>query len=142
MDRRELVLSALAAAGENATFLPVQVQKLFFVLDREAARSTGGPHFNFQAYDYGPFDQSVYGMLEHLERQGLARVQSQGRYRQYMLTAEGYREGAKLLAGLQPSVSEYLRQLAAWIRSLSFQQLVAAIYNRYPDMKVNSVFRG
>jgi len=28
------------------------------------------------------------------------------------------------------------------VLSLNFQQLVAAIYRRYPDMKVNSVFRG
>jgi hypothetical protein len=37
MNRSEIVLAGLAAAGENATFTPVQVQKLFFLLDREAA---------------------------------------------------------------------------------------------------------
>jgi hypothetical protein len=37
----------LAAACENANLAPVQVQKLFFLLDREAASLIGGPHFSF-----------------------------------------------------------------------------------------------
>ena len=37
MERHELLLAGFAAGGENATFTPVQVQKLFFLIDREAA---------------------------------------------------------------------------------------------------------
>ena len=53
-NEENLVLAALAAGGENATFSPVQVQKLLFVLDREASPHIDGPHFNFIPYDYGP----------------------------------------------------------------------------------------
>jgi hypothetical protein len=59
MDRSSLVLAALAAAGGNAAFTPVQVQKLLFLIDREAGRLVGGPHFDFLPYDYGPFDRAV-----------------------------------------------------------------------------------
>jgi hypothetical protein len=38
MERDDIILAGLAAGGENATFTPVQVQKLFFLIDREAAR--------------------------------------------------------------------------------------------------------
>jgi hypothetical protein len=51
-------------------------------------------------------------------------------------------EGRRLLATMQPRAREYVVDVANWIRQLSFQQLVASIYNRYPEMKVNSVFRG
>jgi uncharacterized protein len=142
MERRNLVLAALAAGGENASYWPVQVQKLLFLIDREASALVDGPHFEFKPYDYGPFDRAVYVELESLSTQGLVGMQNTGRYRVYSLSPEGYRRGAESLRGLGDAASTYVEQAARWVRSLSFQQLVAAIYNRYPDMKVNSVFRG
>jgi hypothetical protein len=64
MTRTEVVLSALAAGGENATFLPVQVQKLFFLIDREASHLVGGRKFSFEPCDYGQFDSAVYEELD------------------------------------------------------------------------------
>ena len=42
MDTRDLMLSARAAGGPNAIYNPVQVQKLLFLIDREAASLVGG----------------------------------------------------------------------------------------------------
>jgi len=56
MDRGDLVLAALAAGGVGASYSPVQVQKLLFLIDREAANLVDGPHFSFRPYDYGPFE--------------------------------------------------------------------------------------
>jgi hypothetical protein len=142
MTRSEILLAGLAAGGENATYTPVQVQKLFFLLDREAAASLGGPHFHFVPYDYGPFDQAVYAGLDDLARRDMASVQSTGRYRVYGLSQAGRAEGQKILSTLHPNTRDYVANVASWVRQLSFQQLVAAIYNKYPDMKANSVFRG
>jgi hypothetical protein len=142
MNRSEILLAGLAAGGENATYTPVQVQKLFFLLDREAATALGGPFFHFVPYDYGPFDQGVYAGLDELARRDLASVQSTGRYRVYGLSQAGQIEGRRLLEALQPAAREYVMNVARWVRQLSFQQLVASIYNRYPEMKANSVFRG
>ncbi len=66
MQRRNLILAALAAGGENASFTPAQAQKLFFLIDRKAASLVDGPHFDFQPYDYGPFDKAVYDELARL----------------------------------------------------------------------------
>jgi hypothetical protein len=142
MTRSEILLAGLAAGGENATYTPVQVQKLFFLLDREASAALGGPFFNFVPYDYGPFDQAVYAGLDELARRNLALVQQPDRYRVYGLAQAGHQEGQRLLSSLQPNVREYVANVAGWVRQLSFQQLVAAIYNRYPEMRANSVFRG
>lgn len=141
MERHDVILAALAAAGENASFTPVQVQKLFFLLDREAAHLIDGPHFNFVAYDYGPFDRAVYDGLDALARQNLARAQSTGRYRVYALTEAGFLHGAAKLGELPDAARDYVASVAQWVRQLSFEQLVASIYKRYPDMKANSVFR-
>lgn len=142
MDRSEILLAGLAAGGEKATFTPVQVQKLFFLLDREASLLLDGPHFNFVPYDYGPFDRAVYDGLSALARDNLALVQNTGRYRVYALSDSGFKEGSAALNGLPEPVRDYIVNVARWIRQLSFEQLVASIYNRYPEMKVNSVFRG
>lgn len=141
MNRLETVLAAMAAAGENATFSPVQVQKLFFLIDREAAAAVGGPHFNFTPYDYGPFDSTVYSAIGALEAQGSARTVPMSRYRSYSLTAQGYQQGVALLNALPESTKEFMQSAANWVRSLSFSQLVSAIYQHFPEMKANSVFR-
>jgi uncharacterized protein YwgA len=140
--RRDIVLAALAAGGENATFSPVQVQKLFFLIDRSAAQQLDGPHFSFRPYDYGPFDSAVYDQLTALSFEGKADVSGTGRYRLYSLTSRGFQEGSQVLSDLPAEIADYLRRLTTWIRSLSFQQLVSAIYQAYPDMKANSIFRG
>ena len=70
MDRATFVLAGMAPAG-NAPFSPVQVQKLFFLLDRNIANYTAGPHFGFEPYDYGPFDKQVYCDLEAMAADGL-----------------------------------------------------------------------
>lgn len=141
MERAGLVLAGLAAGGENVAFTPVQVQKLFFLIDREIAHLIAGPLFGFRPYDYGPFDRAVYDELDSLERIGLVRVQDSGPYRQYLLTSEGYARGVSELSGMGPIAQSYVRSAAAWVKKLNFQQLVAAIYTHFPDMKVNSVFR-
>jgi uncharacterized protein len=142
LDRDGILLSALAAGGENATFTPVQVQKLFFLIDKEAAKLVGGPHFSFAPYDYGPFDRKVYDALDGLRNAGLTNVQSTGRYRVYSLTQAGFQIGEQRLQTLPEIARRYISEVAVWVRKLSFEQLVASIYNRYPEMKANSVFRG
>jgi hypothetical protein len=141
LGRRETVLAALAAGGENATFSPVQVQKLFFLIDREASHLLGGPHFRFKPYDYGPFDAAVYEHLTLLGFEGAVQVKGSERYRVYSLTGKGFAEGDHILSSLPNKTADFLRAAARWVRGLSFQQLVAAIYRDYPDMKVNSIFR-
>jgi uncharacterized protein len=140
MNRSQHVMATLAAAGPGATFTPVQVQKIFFLLDERAANLLGGPHFSFQPYDYGPFDQEVYHELDRLQLPELVRVDTTGRYRMYALTDAGYAQGRQLCSGLAPEVQSYIRQTVEWVRQLRFDQLVAAIYREFPQMKAKSIF--
>jgi hypothetical protein len=141
MNRQDYVLAVLSAGGEQARFSPVQLQKLFFLLDREVPRLVGGPYFNFQPYDYGPFDHAVYRELDAMEPEGLAEQVGDGRYRKYLLTPEGFLQGQATLEKLPAKLQQYIAALSKWIRSVSFAQLVSEIYRSYPEMKANSIFR-
>ncbi len=140
MNRRELMLAALAANEPGALYEPVQVQKLFFLIDREIAALVSGPHFDFCPYDYGPFDSAVYTELESMKRDGLVAVVA-GYYRRYALTQDGLQRGTALLTGMSAPARDFIERSAIWVRSVSFSQLVSAIYQKYPDMKAASVFR-
>ena len=106
------------------------------------AKQTEGPHFNFEPYDYGPFDKQVYETLESLEGDGLVEIFEANQYgsKTYRLTNEGHRIGNEALCQLPEAVQQYIRELVKFIRSLSFAELVSAIYRAYPEMGVNSVF--
>lgn len=141
LTRRETVLAALSPA-KGAGFTPVQVQKLLFLLDREAAQPLGGPHFDFAPYHYGPFDHAVYQQLEELSVEGLVQVQDEGqRLRRYSLTEAGQAAGADAASRLSPELRDYLDRLVTFVRGTNFAQLVSAIYRKYPEMKANSVFQ-
>lgn len=143
MTREEVILAAFAPAkGESHS--PVQVQKLLFLIERRAAKEVGGKKFEFAAYDYGPFDQSIYADLRALSKAGLVEIvgDQNSKGRRYRLTASGQKQAEGILAQQDAKLQRFLGELSAWVRSLSFAELVSAIYASYPEMKANSVFSG
>jgi uncharacterized protein YwgA len=142
LSREEVVLAALSPAG-GAPHTPVQVQKLLFLLDRNASASFGGAKFNFQPYHYGPFDRAVYLTLEDLAQKGMVEItQNIGNWSDYRLTSDGQARGGQVLAGLDERTRSYIERVSAFVRSLSFTELVSAIYKAYPEMRERSVFQG
>jgi hypothetical protein len=53
MNRQHFMIAVMASQKNQTGFLPVHVQKVFFLLDKEASNVTGGPYFSFKPYDYG-----------------------------------------------------------------------------------------
>lgn len=140
LSKEDFVLAVMSTAGANS-FSPVQLQKLFFLLDERAATELGGKYFGFIPYDYGPFDPSVYGCVESLASRGLAVIDGFGSYRRYCLTLTGQVHGRLLLSQLSSPAQLFVGRCSEFVRSLSFSQLVSAIYKEFPAMKANSVFR-
>ena len=140
MDKEAFVLMALAAGGEK-TYSPVQVQKLLFLLGDNIPDEVGGPHFDFEPYDYGPFDKDVYNVLERLEGKSLVSIRSTERgLNKYTLTPTGFKDGREHINDLGAESRKYAEKVAHFVTTVSFSQLVSAIYSHYPEMKVNSVF--
>lgn len=141
MNRSDVVLMTLALQDKGAALSPVQVQKLFFILDREIPEEIGGPHFDFEPYDYGPFDSSVYSEIENLEMAGLAEIKKVAPYRLYGLTDAGVQKGLAIADEIPQKARRYIKEAGSFVRRLSFQQLVSAVYKQYPEMRAKSVFR-
>jgi len=140
--KQQLVLAAMAAARGDA-YTPVQLQKLLFLLNENLPEENGGQQFNFQPYDYGPFDVDVYRVANQLAENDFVEVSRNERtdFRTYEATAKGVEAGDQIISQMHPLVRDYLILSSHWVRSLSFPDLLAAIYTAYPDMKVNSVFQ-
>jgi len=142
MNKRELLLAAMAAGG-GAAHSPVQIQKLLFLVEKNVAADLGGPAFKFTPYDYGPFDSSVYDVLRGLEAEGLASSETTSRgWKKYKLTDDGQATGAAILSRVPARPGQYIRDVSQFVLKLSFADLVSAVYKAYPEMKVNSVFKG
>jgi uncharacterized protein YwgA len=141
---RQEVLLAMLAASEGRPYTPVQIQKaLFLADDRISDAFDRHSRYDFQPYDYGPFDSQVYSDVEGLEREGLAQIDQQpgSRWRTYATTEGGLVRGRGLLAEMNTEQLEVLRKISDLVRSLSFNDLVSAIYRAYPHMRERSVFR-
>ena len=140
MKRKEIVLAAMAPAN-GKLYSPIQVQKLLFLVDREAAEFVGGQHFDFQPYNYGPFDKEVYEVLGRLDTEGMARISYAGWDRSYSLTPIGQKQGEIILNQIQEPARKYISVASEFVRKLGFRALVSAIYENYPEMRENSVLR-
>lgn len=133
------------AAAKGHSLTPVQLQKALFLIARNLTSTQRHTAFfyDFRPYDYGPFDAEVYRDAERLRAEGLVIIDPSGgvAYRDYTVTAAGVERASILRSQLESSVCDYLDRVVAWVRSLSFNALVQAIYRDYPEMRVNSVFR-
>jgi hypothetical protein len=144
MNRNQLVLALLAAA-EGRPYTPVQIQKaVFLVVENLPALVTEGAGFDFRPYDYGPFDADVYLEAQKLAAQGKAVIapSAAGRWATYAATDDGIEAARRVIGLLEPGEREYLAKVSNWVRSLHFSSLVKSIYDAYPNMRVNSIFRG
>ena len=140
MTKSEVILAALAPS-QGKQHSPVQVQKLLFLLDREVPQLVDGPHFNFEPYNYGPFDKAVYQVLDELDEDELVTIRSGGWQRTYALTPTGQKKGDRLMDELSEEAQDYIRRASVFVLKLNFLQLVSAIYKAYPDMQKNSILR-
>ena len=57
------------------------------------------------------------------------------------ITPDGMKKAEEIEKELSEPVAKYLRDLVAWVQSLSFSNLVKSIYDLYPDYRKNSVFQ-
>jgi uncharacterized protein len=142
MNRCDLVLSVLASS-EGRPYTPAQLQKAVFLISRNLPRVIDGAGFKFVPYDYGPFDSDVYHEAENLRRAGDAIIapSDAGRWNTYAASESGLIRGRSLLERLDQPARQYLQQVSTWVRSQSFSSLVKSIYDAYPEMRANSIFR-
>jgi len=142
MNRKDWTLLAICAAGHKG-LSPVQLQKTLFLLGKEIPEAVNGDFYDFQPYNYGPFDRRAYIDAEALADEGRVEIsQNAGEnWNRFTATRDGEIKASYLQREV-PEATEYLSRLVPWVQQQTFQQLVKAIYAKYPEMRANSVFQG
>jgi uncharacterized protein YwgA len=138
-----LLLVALDAPA--AGLEPVRVQKALFLLAREGGLPRSERYW-FVPYNYGPMSPRIYRDVDVLVRRGLLeRLPVPGyTWGRVRATAEGRRRADELAAGAgerERRALAALRSIRQMVTSLSFADLLAAIYERHPEYATRSVFR-
>lgn len=141
MTKAQEHILAVLSSSKGASYSPVQLQKLFFLIDKTVGNIIGGPYFNFEPYHYGPFDKEVYSNIELLSRIDLVDSnKSSSNHRSYRLTVSGQEYGERILSSYPLEYQTYFSKIDEFVRSLSFQELIETIYKHYPETRVNSIF--
>ena len=142
--RRDLVMAVLGAA-KGSKMSPTQLQKaLFLISENIPGAFSEGSKFNFTPYNYGPFDAGVYSEAQTLMISGDTNITiaPSGRWKEYAATQQGVAKGIEILAALPENERSYIIDVVQWVQGLTFEQLVKTIYEHYPQMRANSIFRG
>lgn len=139
MVSKEGVLIAIVAAAGEAGLDRAQLQKSVFLVGEEFDGELPSNFYEFRPYMYGPFAQGVYADIERLSDGPMIHTfhGDDGRpiYR-FMSSA------ATDMIGLTDNLSSLIRRVVEWVTSMSFDELVRAIYYLYPEQRENSVFQG
>ena len=138
-----LVLFLAAAPGDPLD--PVRVQKGMFLF-----AMTAGLHeherYGFEPYAYGPMSRTLYRDVRRLCREQVleAAPVDGAAWRLVHLTPAGHAQAGDLLRRIERDRPEALAQIATIRReigALSFSELLAHVYDRYPAYAGRSVFR-
>jgi hypothetical protein len=131
----------LIAEGADGQFPldPIRLMKGGFLAWKQGP-SEWTPLFDFQPYDYGPFDSRIYRARDDLIRSGLLDVSSQGRYDRYEVTPAGRERAAQLRASQPQPFVDFLSEIGSYVTSRSFADLLREIYEAFPPFAKHSVF--
>jgi hypothetical protein len=138
LTREDVLLLLVDGAEGQFPIDPVRLMKGAFLVVRRG-RNEWSQLFNFQAYDYGPFDSQVYDTKDFLILRGLLDVR-RGRYEQYDLTDEGLDAVEAVHARLAED-ADWIRRIGNYTSTRSFDQLLDDIYTEYPEFRERSVHR-
>lgn len=143
MERRESILLVLSLAnGEPLS--PVKLQKTLFLFGKLLPPELLPPdYYDFAPFDYGPFCGAIYDEARLLASEGLLYIDSSPirRYPEYIATPLGLMRGQSVAESLPEEAVSYATRIVSWVLRQTFASLVSAIYQKYPEYKVKSIFR-
>lgn len=141
MRREDWLLLLLHAAEESspsdAMVDRLRAQKGLFVVSKVLQPAE---FYEFEPYHYGPFCGAIYEDAGALVDRGDLRSETRKGYPAYSLTRAGFARAQALIdaGAISGRARAYLRQVVEWMRPLDFNTLLRAIYQRWPEMRVNS----
>ncbi len=121
---------------------PVRVMKGIFLINQESPRHwlPAEARYKFEPYLCGPFAVGVYHDLERLTDLGYA-LMNLGAERSWRITPAGRELAKSALGDLPPGLQTYIQEVRGFVSSVSFRELLNAVYDKYPKFATRSVFR-
>jgi len=142
ISRKDITMLVISLAGEKG-LSPVQLQKSLFLIAESATTDLPTDFYKFSPYNYGPFSPEIYDDTDELVREGLVvGIDSGLGWSRYAATAAGSSHSKGVKEKIKAEFSEYIRIVVEWVQSLDFAGLLRAIYAKYPQYRVNSIFQG
>lgn len=96
--------------------------------------------FSFRAYDYGPFDSSVYGLKDSLVSKELLTAEK-SRYGKYAISDAGKARARELEERIGSEDADWIRSIGRWLTSNSFSGIANKVYSEFPEFATRSVMR-
>jgi uncharacterized protein YwgA len=142
---RQKIILIFLCSDNNAALDPIRIMKGLFVFAMETPPEwlPEGSFYEFVPYYYGPYSPQIYSDLAYLETRGYLRsIENPGRsWKSYSLTNEGVEIAQSIAHSLDPRITEYLKQIRDFVTRVSFRQLLATVYKKYPEYATKSVFQ-
>ena len=143
MTRKDWLLLAVSGreGSDAAPIDPLRLMKTLFVVSQQLDMET--PDFyRFVPYSYGPFAREIYPDLDQLDYEELIEaVPNPGRtWPRYRATSAGAASAAALL-GDGGRAADHLLTVRDWAMSITFRDLLRAVYQQWPDYAQNSIAR-
>lgn len=138
VDRQDILLLIADGADGKFPLDPIRLMKGCFLVAEIGPDEWKGL-FEFSAYDYGPFDPSVYRARDALLGKGLLIDLPAGRYNHYRITDAGRTRAAATAEKLDQPLAEWLRNIGHWVTSKSFNDLLREVYERFPNYATRSI---
>ncbi len=135
MNKETFLLKVLSII--NTPLSPIQIQKLFFLLEKRLPKDA--KYFEFKPYFYGPYDKQLTLLLNKLIFNNKIQVLTMNNVDYYQLNKYYFESTADFLDNRK---KEFILEIIDFIKRKNFKELCFAIYNEFPEMKVNSVFNG
>lgn len=133
-NRKDILIAIVAAAGEKGLD-PVQLQKSVFLVGEKFEGCLPEDFYQFKPHDYGPMAVDVYRDIEACCYDRSVDVRADADNRPNYLVRE------QTKGALPDRLDSEIRRIVAWVTCMSFNELIRAIYYRYPEQQENSKFR-
>ena len=142
MDRKDIVLLVIESASDEG-LSPLQLQKSLFIIGQSKLNGLPLDFYAFRPYNYGPFCEEIYHDTDTLVEEGMVfNIPVAGQsWSKYVITLKGQTRGEEIKKENNIGLVEYINDTVQWVKSLDFSELLRAIYAKYPEYRVNSVFQ-
>lgn len=145
LDPRQVVLLEYIDGANSPGVDPIRIMKGLFIVAQEAPQGwlPQESRYSFEPYNYGPYSSAIYRHLDSLEAAGLlTSTQAPGtRWKSYVVSQKGASLAERNRNRMNDALVSYIVEVREWLTGLTFEQLLNAVYDRYPDYASKSLFR-